>query len=100
MHALFVELRSQPHHAAALQQLLEELVRHARSEAGTLAYTLHQDAGRPGDFFLYELYKDQQAFERHMAAAPVQAALRRFDALLAEPPRVVACRPISSAASA
>lgn len=89
MYALFVELAARPEAAPELEELLGQLTRAGAREPGTLAYAVSRQRERPHGFVLFELYRDEAAYHAHMAAANVRAALARFGALLAEPPRLV-----------
>ncbi len=66
--------------------ILEDLARRTAAEDGALGYEVLEETGGTGRFVLVERYRDQTAFDAHMASDYVQGALARFAGLLAEPP--------------
>lgn len=88
MLLLLAELAATPSTRADLIAGLETLARLARAEPGCIAYTLHARQDDPCALVLYELYADRAACDAHLASAPVQSLLARFDTLLAAPPRI------------
>jgi quinol monooxygenase YgiN len=97
MLLLLAELNAKPSAAAEVETILESLVDVARNEAGCVSYTVHRQQASPNDFVVCELYRDRAACDAHLTAAPVQRALRQFEALLATPPRVVFCDTLGAA---
>ena len=49
-------------------QLFRDLAAASRKEPGCIGYTVHTHNERPGEFFLYEVYKDQGALDAHRAS--------------------------------
>ena len=47
--------------------LFRELERESRKEPGCLMYIVHCRTDRPGEFFIYEQYRDQAALDAHRA---------------------------------
>ena len=74
-------LDAKPGHADALRQLITELAAQVRREPGCVTFVPYQDHGRPGRFYLYEVYASLPAFRQHLRTAHVQrfiAALPAF----------------------
>ena len=97
MYVLMVELRGRPERLEELESTLRSLAAAARAEPGIACYAVQCRADRPDAFLLCEWYRDEAAWEAHMALAPVREALGRFDALLAEPPGITRCDPVALA---
>lgn len=97
MLLLLAELNARPAVAEEVAGILVKLAAHAQGEAGTLVYAVHRQQENRNAFLLYELYRDRAACDAHLASAPVQQALQRFDALLAGPPRIVFCDMVAAA---
>lgn len=91
MLLLLAELNAHPHAAQEVAAILQGLADYARLEPGTLCYNVHRQLDAPQTFVLYELYRDRDACDAHLAAPPVQQVLQRFETLLSKPPRVLMC---------
>jgi quinol monooxygenase YgiN len=52
---------------ADLRALLGEMARHAATDDGCEIYAVHQSRREPRSFFLYERYRDKDAFKLHQA---------------------------------
>lgn len=96
MLLLLAELNSKPSATQEVEIIFRELVDVARTEAGNIAYAVHRQQEAPDSFLLYELYRDRAACDEHLASRPVQQALKRFETLLAKPPRIVFCDTIAA----
>lgn len=48
-----------------LEDAIKGMVEKVSAEEGTLAYTLHRAPNEKDKFMLYEMYRDQAAFEFH-----------------------------------
>ena len=71
-----------------VEQILMSLLEPTNKEEGCLFYYLHKIKDDTGHFFFYEGYKDQAAFDAHVAKPYVQAFLSRTDELCAEAPDI------------
>lgn len=91
MLLLLAELSATPATAAEVEQILTRLADAAKSEPGTLGYTVHRPQGAPDTFVVAELYADRAACDAHLASPEVRAALARFEPLLAAPPQIRFC---------
>lgn len=67
-----------------IEALLRAVVAAAPAEPGCLAYIGHRDPGDARIFLLYEQYRDRAAYDAHMAAPYVQAAIDEGVPLLSE----------------
>lgn len=54
--------------ADTIREILEDLTPLVRAELGCLAYVAHQSVDDPRDFFLYEQFVDEAAFQAHTQA--------------------------------
>ncbi|GAB3541893.1 hypothetical protein GCM10027343_13040 [Noviherbaspirillum agri] len=96
MFLLLAELNAHPDATHEVGAILQELASAAHREPGNLVYAVHQALETPCHFVVYELYQDKSACDIHLASAPVQQALARFDILLAAAPRIIFCSTIAS----
>ncbi|HXU94785.1 MAG TPA: putative quinol monooxygenase [Gallionella sp.] len=94
MFLLFAELSARPEACGEVERILSGLLAVARSEPGNVSYAIHRQIESPQDFMVYELYRDREACDAHLAATPVQQALKQFESLLVRPPRVVFCETV------
>jgi quinol monooxygenase YgiN len=69
--------------AEALDALLR-LTRASRAEPGCRQYDPSRDPGRPGVFFIYEVYDDEAAFAAHEASEHFRAIVEGEAAPLLE----------------
>lgn len=86
---VFATVIAQPGKESELQSVLEGLVAATRQEPGNLHYMLHTSAKTPGTFYFFEVYKDQDAANTHMASPHFAAAVAKAGALLAAPPSII-----------
>ena len=79
--AVTVNFDVDPRHMEAfLPLMLENALASVRDEPGCLQFDVCTDPDQPGQVFLYELYTDLAAFERHQTMPHFTA----FDAAAAE----------------
>jgi quinol monooxygenase YgiN len=90
---ILAEMFAKPEAQAEVKAILENLVEQTRTEPGAVAYLLHQQVDEPRRFLVYEFYAGAAAVDAHMNSSYLQDALKRFESLLAEPPRLLACDP-------
>ena len=67
--ALYAEFTALPGCEADVANLLHELTGHVRQEVGCVRFDPHQLETNPAAFFVYEEYRDLEAFDAHRAAA-------------------------------
>lgn len=69
MYVLMVTLHVQPEHRAAfLESMLDDARGSVLDEPGCLRFDVLQDAKDPNTLYLYEAYRDEQAFQAHLQA--------------------------------
>jgi quinol monooxygenase YgiN len=73
----------------ALRAALVELVEASHTEPGVLHYILHEDPKKLGNFYVFEVYKDQAAVDAHMGSAHLAAAFAKAGPLLSGAPSIV-----------
>jgi quinol monooxygenase YgiN len=67
--AVCVTFEIKPEHAAEFMPLMLANARASLAdEAGCLQFDVLTDPAHPGEVFLYELYTDRTAFDRHLSA--------------------------------
>ena len=77
LFVVIVDFVVQTEHAEAFARLMIENARASRTlEEGCIQFDVCQPADEPTRFFLYELYRDAEAFHIHLASAHFKA----FDA--------------------
>lgn len=96
MFLLLAELNANPTATDEVGAILCELSDAAQREAGNLVYAVHRELDTQGKFVVYELYKNREACDTHLASAPVQQALAKFENLLTMPPRIMFCDTLAS----
>lgn len=74
--ALYAEFTATPGNIAQVRALIDEFATVVRAEPGNICFDAHSEAAHPAKIFVYELYRDQAAFEEHLAA-PAGAAFNR-----------------------
>ncbi|WP_121436004.1 putative quinol monooxygenase [Actinomadura pelletieri] len=72
--SLYGFLTPKPGHTDDLRTLLLDLVEPSRTHEGNLEYHLHEQ--EDGRFFLYEVWRSQEALNRHHATEVVKAFLK------------------------
>jgi quinol monooxygenase YgiN len=71
-----------------VREQFEALVEPTRAEPGCLAYELFVHEENPAEFLFVQEYKDEAAFEAHLASKHIGAMLEVVLPLLAEPPDI------------
>lgn len=86
LHAVFT---AQPGAADRVAALLRDFAEIVRAEEGNLVFDACQLVDDPDRFFVYEVYRDEAAFQAHLAASagvPFNAALQE---LIVEPASIL-----------
>ncbi len=65
---LYAEFTSHPETTDQLCRLISWLQVQVRQEPGNLEFSIFQLEGSPSRFFVFERYRDQAAFQEHLAA--------------------------------
>jgi quinol monooxygenase YgiN len=72
-----------------LREVLTTLAHASQDEPGVVSYILHEDIKTPGNFYVFEAYKDQAAVDAHMGSAHLAAAFAAAGPLLSGAPSIV-----------
>jgi quinol monooxygenase YgiN len=81
---LYAEFTALPGQEQRVGELITELAHRVRAEPGNLAFDVHHKAEDPAAFFVYEVYRDQAAFDTHLAAAYGETFNREIADLIVE----------------
>jgi quinol monooxygenase YgiN len=65
---LFAEIVARAGHEAEVASMLAEHVAAVRAESGNQLFEAASLIDRPGSFFVYERYRDEEAFEAHLSS--------------------------------
>lgn len=96
MFLLLAELNASQTATDEVDAILRELSDAAERESGNLVYAVHRELDTQGKFLVYELYKNREACDAHLASTSVQHALAKFQTLLTMPPRIMFCDTIAA----
>ena len=67
MYSIFVTINIRPEHVEAFMEAsVGDAEGSTRDEPGCFRFDMHQDAATPARFYLYEVYRDEAAFEAHL----------------------------------
>lgn len=70
MFVVVVFFEAKPEHVSDFKTaILENAAASVRDEAGCRQFDVARDANKPEQFFLYEIYEDEAAFEAHIETA-------------------------------
>jgi quinol monooxygenase YgiN len=69
---IVAKIKAQPGKSVELRRELQELERGTHLELGVLVYEVNQSSADTDDFLVYEKYGSQEAFDAHLAGAPLQ----------------------------
>ena len=92
---IFAILTAADGNADALRAGLTALVHETRKEPGNLSYNLYENTDKPGEFHVYESYRDQAAVQAHMASPHLQKALAEGGPLFGAPPSITLTKQIA-----
>jgi (4S)-4-hydroxy-5-phosphonooxypentane-2,3-dione isomerase len=67
-YALVAIYRVQPGAEEAVEEALRAMTELTRAEPGCLSYTAHRSPEESNVFFLYELYRGEDAFQTHASS--------------------------------
>jgi quinol monooxygenase YgiN len=81
MFAFITHMRAKPGKREALMQLNGTMQHVTASESGVPIYAFHTAADSPDDFWFYDLYETQEAYEAHCATPEFQHMMKAFGAL-------------------
>jgi quinol monooxygenase YgiN len=66
--ALFAEFTAMPGAEQRVAELVGDLAERVRAEPGNLVFNPHTLVDDPRRWFVYEVYRDEEAFREHLAA--------------------------------
>jgi quinol monooxygenase YgiN len=66
--ALYAEFAAAPGRGKEVEKLIADFAEQVRAEPGNLVFDVYCRADEPERFFVYEIYRDQAAFDTHIAA--------------------------------
>ena len=96
---LIAEFTARPDEHERVAALLDALATEVRQEPGNIAFDCYRQADNPAKFVVYEIYRDQQAFEDHIAADYGATFNARLQALIIEPHSILTfLRPLGASA--
>jgi quinol monooxygenase YgiN len=65
---LYAEFTVKPGCEARVAEMMRELTEHVRAEPGNVVFWPYTRESRPNEYFVFEVYRDQAAFEEHIGA--------------------------------
>jgi autoinducer 2-degrading protein len=69
MFSIFVRINVQADRCSEFAEAsLADAQGSVRDEPGCVRFDIHRDASRPNRFYLYEVYRDREAFETHLSS--------------------------------
>lgn len=87
---LTVNWRAQDGKEGEVAEILAQIGAASRAEPGTLAFVIHRSPTDPHEFFLYEQYKDQEAYQAHQQTSHFKdLVLARATPMLTRRDRVI-----------
>lgn len=71
-----------------VEAALKEVIQHVKTEPGAISYTLHRSVNHSEKFLFYEKYRDNKAFEEHVATPYFKDLLAKIGPLLEKEPNL------------
>ena len=65
---LYAEFTVKPGHEARVAEMTATLTTHVRNEPGNLLFNAYTRESDPRSYFVFEIYRDSEAFEEHIGA--------------------------------
>ncbi len=65
---LYAEFTVKEGHEARVAEMMNELTEHVRNEPGNVLFLPYVREERPREYFVFEVYEDEQAFQDHISA--------------------------------
>jgi len=82
MKALYAEFTAVPGREHELAELVRQLTVDVRNEPGNVAFEPFTRADAPRSYIVFEIYRDDDAFEAHLASAHSRAFNARLSTLI------------------
>lgn len=92
--AMIGTLTCQDGKADEMADVLTSMVEAARSEPGVEIYSYHRGDGN--QFWFFAIMTDEEAMKGHGQTEAMQAAMARFQPLMAEPPQMSVTSPVAA----
>lgn len=73
MIQLIARIEVHPNQGEQLASIIEDVILPSRAETGCLTYQAHRAIAAPNVFYFYEQWRDQDAFDQHVASPHYQA---------------------------
>ncbi len=73
MIQLIARIEAHPNQGEQLASIIEGVIAPSRAEEGCLTYQAHRAIDAPNVFYFYEQWRDQNAFDQHVASSHYQA---------------------------
>lgn len=97
---LIAEFTARANEEERVASLLDGLATKVRQEPGNIAFDCYRQAENPEKFVVYEIYRDRQAFEDHIAADYGAMFNARLQELIIEPHSILTfLRPLDASAT-
>lgn len=88
-------LKPKPEYYQDVKKILESLLIDSRNEIGNIRYDLFLDSKDKNNFYLIEVYEDEDAFEKHRNSHHYLTYRKEVESLLSEMPEVKIISPIN-----
>ena len=95
MYIILADIHAKPQHAGEYIQALLLHAKNTRAEPGCVRFDVLQVTDDSNRFRLYEVYRDEQAFEAHRENPSIAATLGKVADWKAEPTVQTVCTNIS-----
>ena len=82
---LYAEFRALPAQAEHVHALIHSLAEDVRSEPGNIEFSVFVEMDDPRSYFVFEIYRDQGAFDAHLASPWTAAFNDRIAGLIEQP---------------
>lgn len=82
--ALYAEFTVKAGSEARVAEMMAELTAQVRGESGSIVFDPHIRRENPNAYFVYEIYRDEEAFQAHIAADHSKAFNAELGALIEE----------------
>lgn len=85
MTTLYAEFTAKPGCADEVAALIAGLAEDVRTEPGNVVFEVYQEAEDPNRFFVFEVYRDEAAFQVHIAMPYGAVFNAKLNELIEEP---------------
>lgn len=92
MYCLMVTMQIKPDRVEQFREaILDDAIGSVNDEPGCVRFDVHQDSEDENRFYLYEVYKDAEAFEAHKQAPHFKRFFEATDGIHSVPPEIKRC---------